>query len=193
MDYWTSFELDVAEDAALLEWILTTVRPTSPVWPDRIALVVFDFDGVMTDNSVQLGAGGTELVSVSRADGLGISRLRTAGVPMVVLSTETHPVVGERCAKLGLECHQGIADKPAALQALLRRRGIDASEVAYVGNDLNDLGCFEIVGFPVAVADAEPALQLRAALVLSRRGGHGAVREFCDLLLAHRDERADVA
>jgi YrbI family 3-deoxy-D-manno-octulosonate 8-phosphate phosphatase len=188
MDYWSSFELDSPDDVRLLEWILTSVRPPAARWPERIALVVFDFDGVMTDNSVALGAGGAETVSVSRGDGLGVARLRDAGMPMVVLSTETHPVVGERCAKLGLECRQGLADKAAALRGLLDERGIAASEVAYVGNDLNDLGCFELVGFPVAVADAEPALKVRAALVLSREGGRGAVRELCDLLLARRVE-----
>jgi YrbI family 3-deoxy-D-manno-octulosonate 8-phosphate phosphatase len=188
MEYWSSFELDSADDARLLEWILTSVRPPEARWPERIALVAFDFDGVMTDNSVSVGAGGVETVHVSRGDGWGIARLREAGMPMIVLSTEAHPVVGERCAKLGLECRQGLADKAAALRALLDERSIPASQVAYVGNDVNDLGCFELVGFPVAVADAEPALKTHAALVLSREGGRGAVRELCDLLLARSVE-----
>ena len=110
---------------------------------------------------------------------------------MIVLSTETHAVVAERCAKLGLECRQGLADKAAALRALLRERHVPASQVAYIGNDVNDLGCFDIAGLPVAVADAEPTVKMRAALVLSRNGGRGAVREFCDLLLMHQDERVD--
>jgi len=190
MDFWSAFELVDPEDAALLEWILTSARPTAAKLPDSIALVAFDFDGVMTDNSVRVGAGGVETVSVSRGDGWGVARLREAGVPIVVLSTEAHPVVGERCAKLGIECRQGLADKGAALRELLEERAIAAAQVAYVGNDVNDISCFELVGFPVAVADAEPAAKAKAALVLSHNGGRGAVREFCDLVLAHRGDGA---
>jgi YrbI family 3-deoxy-D-manno-octulosonate 8-phosphate phosphatase len=183
MDYWSSFQLDTMEDARLLEWILTRQRPHALAWPERIDLVVFDFDGVMTDNAVLLDDAGTESVRVNRGDGWGIARLRDAGVPMLVLSTETHPVVAARCKKLELECLQGLDDKAQTLAELLGERGIRPEHVAYVGNDVNDSGCFDLVGFPVAVADANPRLVARAALVLSRRGGEGAVREFCDLVL----------
>jgi N-acylneuraminate cytidylyltransferase len=185
MDYWSSFQLDSPEDARLLEWILTEFRPAAAPWPDRIELVVFDFDGVMTDNTVLVDDTGRESVRAHRGDGWGIARLRDAGVPMVVLSTEEHGVVAARCAKLRLECRRGLADKAAALAELLAERTIDPARVAYVGNDINDLGCFELVGFGVAVADAHPEVTARAAFVLSRRGGDGAVREFCDRMLAN--------
>ena len=88
-----------------------------------------------------------------------------------------------RCAKLGVECVQGSADKGAALRALLAERGVDPSRVAYVGNDVNDLDCLRLVGLPVVVADAHPSAAAVARVVLAHGGGGGAVREFCDLVL----------
>ncbi len=156
-------------------------------WPDRIDLVVFDFDGVLTDNRVLVSDDGGEAVLCDRGDGMGISLLRQRGVEMIVLSTETHPVVEARCRKLELTCRQGLADKAAALAAIIEERRIAAERVVYVGNDVNDLGCMERVGFSVAVADAHSSVLQQADLVLSRRGGRGAVREFCDQLLNHQE------
>lgn len=153
---------------------------------DGIALVVLDFDGVLTDNGVWISQDGAEMVRCDRSDGLGIAALTAAGMPVAVLSTETNPVVAARCRKLRIPCVQGVSDKAVALLDLLADRGVDASAVAYVGNDVNDLGCLRLVGLPVAVADAYPEVLKVATLVLSRPGGHGAVREFCDLLLAAR-------
>lgn len=186
MDYWSSFQLDAPEDAELLEWILgrPEYRLAEPL-PDPIALLVFDFDGVMTDNRVVVHDGGGESVVASRADGWGVARLHDAGVPMLVLSTETHPVVQARCDKLRLECHQGVDSKAAHLERLLDDRGIDPRHVVYVGNDVNDLGAFAAVGYSVAVGDAHPEIAAAARLVLSRPGGQGAVRELADLVLRH--------
>ena len=152
-------------------------------WPDRIDLVVFDFDGVMTDNRVLVFDDGGEAVLCDRSDGLGVSMLRKRGLEMAVLSTETHPVVEARCRKLGIACRQGLADKQAALLTLVRERQIGLENTIYVGNDANDLGCFDSAGFAIAVADAHPSALARADFVLSRPGGQGAVRELCDLLL----------
>lgn len=187
MGYWSSFQLDREEDADLLEWILRRpeYRPAHD-WPDPIELVVFDFDGVMTDNTVTVTTSGEESVTCHRGDGWGVQSLRRAGVPMVILSTEANPVVGARAAKLGVECRQGSADKASELAALLAERGVDPAHVAYLGNDVNDLGCLQLVGLPVVVADADPGVLGAARLVLTRRGGHGAVRELCDRLLAAR-------
>ena len=185
MDYWTSFQLDTPEDLELIEWVLG--RPeyaTAVAWPDPLELVVFDFDGVMTDNSVVVSGSGEEHVRCDRADGWGIARLRDAGVPMLVLSTEEHPVVAARCRKLGLEAHQGLDDKGAHLQQVLGERDIAPEAVVYVGNDVNDLACLRMVGLPVVVADAHPSVVPAAKLVLSRPGGRGAVRELCEALLA---------
>lgn len=154
-------------------------------WPTHVALVVFDFDGVMTDNTVYVNERGEEWIRCNRADGWGVARLFEAGVSMIVLSTEANPVVAARCRKLKLPCVQARDDKGAFLRAFLREREIPPSNVVYVGNDVNDLECLELVGHPVAVADAHPAVLAVAKTVLSRPGGNGAVRELCDRLLAH--------
>lgn len=152
-----------------------------------IDFVVFDFDGVFTDNAVWVTEdGGIELVRCSRADGLGISMLHQAGIPMYVLSTEVNPVVAARCRKLRLEVEHGIEDKGARLKELLGERGFDPSRVAYIGNDINDASCLELVGTAIVVADAHPDVIDLADHVLNHSGGYGAVREFCDALLAHR-------
>ena len=147
-----------------------------------LRLVVFDFDGVFTDNRVVVGEDGSEAVFCCRSDSLGLHRLRDVGVDMFILSTETNPVVAARAAKLDLPCLQGVDDKEAVLRTEIESRGIDLSDTAFVGNDINDANCLRIVGFPVVVSDAWLEVKSLAALVLSNRGGHGAVREFCDLV-----------
>ena len=152
-----------------------------------VAFVVFDFDGVMTDNRVLVAEDGRESVFCSRADGLGVQMLLRAGVGCLVLSTETNPVVSARAAKLGVECVQGLGDaKGEALRGILRDRTLDPAAVAYVGNDVNDIECLRQVGVPVCVADAWPAVRRAARFVTARRGGDGAVREVCDLVLEAR-------
>lgn len=189
MDYWSSFQIDTPEDLELCAWILERQAHRPPVaWPAALRLVVFDFDGVMTDNRVWVAQDGSEMVACSRADGLGLERLRQANVPMLVLSKELNPVVSARCAKLQIPCEQVIADKAAFLRALLDTRGIPPQSVAYVGNDVNDLECLRMVGLPVATGDAHRDVRSAARLVLSAPGGRGAVREFCDLVLAHLHE-----
>ena len=155
---------------------------------EGVTFVVFDFDGVMTDNRVLVAEDGRESVFCSRADGLGVQRLGRAGVGCLILSTEANPVVSARAAKLGVECVQGLGvdGKAAALRRILRGRGIDPASVAYVGNDINDVGCLGLVGVPICVADAWPAVRRAARYATARRGGDGAVREVCDLLLEAR-------
>ncbi len=149
-------------------------------------LVIFDFDGVFTDNKVFVFEDGREAVCCLRSDGLGLQRLRQVGVASLILSTETNPVVSARARKLKMECIQGCADKGAALQALAQERGLSLDRVAFVGNDINDAACLGMVGLPVVVADAYPEVAGLAALVLSRAGGQGAVRELCDMIWAAR-------
>lgn len=152
-------------------------------WPEQVALIVFDFDGVMTDNRLFVFEDGREAVICNRSDGWGIGCLRAAGIPAMVLSTEPNPVVAARCRKLQLPYQQNVSDKAVFLRELLDERGIDPAHVIFVGNDANDLECLELVGLPVVVADAQPVVLGAAKLVLSRPGGHGAVRELCDLVL----------
>ncbi|CAN5420757.1 N-acylneuraminate cytidylyltransferase [soil metagenome] len=148
-----------------------------------IDAVATDFDGVHTDDTVLIGQDGAEFVTVSRSDGMGVARLRAAGIPLLILSTETNPVVAARAGKLGVDVIQGSADKAAALSAWVVDRGIPFDRVAYVGNDVNDLGCFALVGWPIAVPDAHPLVLAAARLVLTARGGAGAVRELAELVL----------
>jgi 3-deoxy-D-manno-octulosonate 8-phosphate phosphatase (KDO 8-P phosphatase) len=145
-----------------------------------VRLVVFDFDGVFTDNRVWVDERGEEAVACSRADGLGLRRLAEAGVDALVLTTETVPVASARAAKLELECRQGVPDKLAALEQEAAERGVALAEVAYVGNDVNDAACLQAVGLAVVPADAWPEAREHARWVLERRGGEGCVRELCD-------------
>jgi 3-deoxy-D-manno-octulosonate 8-phosphate phosphatase (KDO 8-P phosphatase) len=153
----------------------------------RLRLVVLDFDGVLTDNRVIVLQDGTEAVLCNRSDGLGITAVRNLGVEFLVLSKEQNPVVQARCAKLRLPCISGCDDKVTRLRAETERLGIALEDVAYLGNDINDIPCLRVVGLPVCVADAWPAARKHARFVTQRRGGEGAVREFCDLLVEARD------
>lgn len=152
-------------------------------WPQTVSLVAFDFDGVFTDNRVWVTEDGKESVACHRGDGLGLAMLRARGVRMVVLSTESNPVVAARCMKLSLDCQHDLKDKAAALRSLAQERQIDLENVIYVGNDINDLECMEAAGYSVSPADAVPAALARADLVLQTRGGYGAVRELCELII----------
>jgi N-acylneuraminate cytidylyltransferase len=183
-------DIDTEADWRRAEWLLRDFdRPlVQPLarrpFPESPRLVVFDFDGVMTDNRVWVGEQGNELVACNRSDGLGLVKLRELGLDLFVLSTETNPVVGSRCRKLALPYEQGVRDKADRLRCLLHERGIASSDVIYVGNDVNDLDCMRFVGCGVAVADAHPDVRRVADLTLACAGGHGAVRELCDRLVA---------
>jgi N-acylneuraminate cytidylyltransferase len=194
MDYWASFQIDTPDDLDLCRWIVSRrareERPAGPAGlPKAPEIVVLDFDGVLTDNHVLVSETGTESVSCSRADSLGLDSLLAAGIPTVVLSTEANPVVSARCRKLGLECRQALRDKLPVLKDLLRERGIEPADAMYVGNDVNDLDCMRLVGWPVAVADAVSEVRAAARIVLGRRGGDGAVREICDRILEGMKQR----
>ena len=145
--------------------------------------VVLDFDGTMTDDRVTVDQDGRESVTVHRGDGLGIAALRRAGVDVVILSSERNPVVSARARKLQIPALTGIAHKGEALTRWCAEQGHDLRRTAFVGNDVNDLPCFELVGWPIAVADAHHAVRARARIVTAARGGHGAVREVASQLL----------
>ena len=161
-----------------------TVLPEDGEVARSVRLVVFDFDGVFTDNTVWTDDAGNEWVRSWRGDGLGLEKLRLTGIPMWVLSTEIHPVVGHRCQKLGIPCRQGLTDKQAALAELASEVGVLLSEVAYVGNDVNDAGCLRVVGVPIVVQDAHPDVLPLARYRTRTPGGFGAVREICEWLSA---------
>ena len=153
----------------------------------RIRGVVFDFDGVFTDNRVWVSEDGRESVACWRSDGLGLARVRLLGLPMAILSTEVNPVVLRRAEKLRLDCLHGLHDKATAFQELTASHGLQTSDFAYIGNDINDNQCLTIAGLAVIPADAHPAVRPLANLILANGGGRGAVREFFDLLCGARN------
>ncbi len=167
-------------EAKLLERRRQTVLRKLPSMPQAI---LFDFDGVFTDNKVMVDAEGGESVRCSRADGYGIGLLRQAGVAMAVISTEVNPVVARRCEKLQLPCLQGVDDKRAAVRDYIKKHQIAPEALIFVGNDWNDLPAFAEVGCRVAPADAEARVLQQADLILTHRGGDGAVRELAELVL----------
>lgn len=147
-----------------------------------IRAVVFDFDGVFTDNRVFVSEDGSESVACNRSDGLGISRLRTIGIEMLILSTETNPVVSQRAEKLKLPVIQSVEDKLSVLIAWSEKNNIPVDQIAYVGNDINDKDCLQTAGLSAVVADAFDEIRPFAKIILNKKGGQGAVREFCDLV-----------
>ncbi|MFG5720589.1 cytidylyltransferase domain-containing protein [Streptomyces murinus] len=150
---------------------------------DDIDAVVLDFDGTQTDDRVLIDSEGRELVSVHRGDGLGIAALRRSGLRMLILSTEQNPVVAARARKLKLPVLHGIDRKDLALKQWCEEQGIAPERVLYVGNDVNDLPCFTLVGWPVAVASAHDVVRGAARAVTTLPGGDGAIREIASWIL----------
>jgi len=155
--------------------------------------IVFDFDGVFTDNYVYVDSHGNETVRCSRADSYGINLLKVAKtkredlLDFFVLSTETNPVVTSRCKKMGIDCQSGVGNKDAFLQDWLRtnRPGTSSPElgVLYFGNDLNDLEVMSHVGASICPSDAHPEVKKIATFTLNSVGGQGFVREGIEFVL----------
>lgn len=159
----------------------------------KIHTIVFDFDGVFTDNFLTLDENGVESVRCSRADGLGISMLRNTiklkklDIDFFVLSTELNQVVLRRCEKLRIACHQGVIDKLKFLDSRFSDRNLMALKayegLIYFGNDLNDLQIMERCAYSFAPIDAHPRVLQAATHVLEHAGGHDFVRHGIELLL----------
>lgn len=160
--------------------ITAPAKPRPPLLPKRI---IFDFDGVFTDNKVYTAQDGTETVLCDRRDSLGLNMLKARGIEMFILSLETNPVVQARAAKLDIPVKGGCENKGAFLTQYFKDEGIDPADVIYMGNDLNDLEAMQMVGFAVAPSDAHPQILAVTDLVVAEPGGHGAVRALCEYLL----------
>ncbi len=179
---------------------MAPLQPDFEALPDNLIrdignakLVVFDFDGVFTDNRVYVAQDGTESVSCWRSDGLGLSKIRHLGIPVWVISTEVNPVVGVRCRKLQIDYIQACDDKFAALKVLAQKQGCTLKETVFTGNDINDQSCLDTVGLPIIVADAHPDIVERVRYITLNPGGRGAVREICDLIVfAHGQKRVNI-
>ena len=161
----------------------TTILLTS-----KIQLIVYDFDGVMTDNKVYVDQSGNETVQVNRADGLGIAEIKKLGIEQIIISTERNPVVTTRAKKLAIPCLQGIANKKDTLINYSKKNNIDLQTIVYVGNDINDKEAMEIVGYAFCPADAHKKILDISDNKLRTKGGDGVVRELFDLIIDTKGE-----
>lgn len=155
----------------------------------RVRLLALDVDGVLTDGRIHYSSAGEEIKSFSILDGLGIKLLRRAGIRVAVITARRSAMVDRRVAELGIEhCLQGREDKFEALQELLAELGLEPGEVAYMGDDLPDLRAILRVGLGLTVANASSEVARRAPWQSTARGGEGAVREACEMILRARGE-----
>ena len=178
------FEIDEPVDLLIAEILMREreLRTHISMLPDTIEAIVFDFDGVFTDNRVIVDQTGKEAVICDRGDGMGLSRLRKLDIPILVLSTEENPVVKARCQKLNIAFQYGIVNKKEALLTWLDQNKLSPDNVVFVGNDINDIDCLQTVGCSVVVNDAHPDVKRISRLILEKPGGRGAIRELSDLL-----------
>ena len=188
------FQIDEPGDLELIEGLAAVKRAGADhAILSEVRLLVLDFDGVMTDNKVLVSEDGAEAVWCHRGDGWGIAQLKQRGVKIIVISTESNRVVAARCRKLGLDFIQACSEKLPALKRVVDEHGLSRRQVAYVGNDVNDLECLQWVGVSIAVADSMPEVRAAAGLITSRSGGAGAVREVADWIIAELPEPQSAA
>lgn len=151
----------------------------------RVRLLCVDVDGVLTDAGMYYGPDGEVLKKFNTRDGMGLARVREAGVAVAIISGEDSAIVHARAAKLKIDdVYCDAANKRAAVDALCDKHDLALDQVAFIGDDLNDLSALESVGLACAVADAAEPVQAVAHYVTRRRGGDGAVREVCELLIS---------
>lgn len=155
----------------------------------KIKLLITDVDGVLTDAGMYYSAQGEELKKFNTRDGMGIALIRDIGIPTAIVTTENSEIVSRRAEKLQIEdVYLGTKDKSVALDELLVKYKLDVEEVAFIGDDLNDLPALKRVGLAVTVADGSQANKELAHYITQKNGGEGAVRELCDLIVdGHED------
>ena len=149
----------------------------------KINLIVYDFDGVMTDNKVYIDENGNEMVVVNRADGMGVSEIKKIGIEQIIISTEKNKVVSVRARKLDIPCAQGIDNKKDYLIDYCKKNNIDIENVAFVGNDINDKHAMTISGITLSPSDAHPSIVSISDHVLKSKGGDGVIREILDYIM----------
>ena len=148
----------------------------------KIKLIVYDFDGVMTDNKVYVDQFGKESVQVNRADGLGVSEIKKMGIKQIIISTEKNAVVSSRAEKLKIECLQGVDNKQIVLRDYCSQNKIPIETVAFVGNDINDLDAMEMAGYSFCPADAHRSIKEISDHIFQTNGGFGVIRELFEHL-----------
>jgi 3-deoxy-D-manno-octulosonate 8-phosphate phosphatase (KDO 8-P phosphatase) len=153
----------------------------------RTRALVLDVDGVLTDGRLYFDNQGNEMKAFCTRDGLGIRAVQRCGIQVALITGRQSQIVAKRAANLGIEhVYQGRNDKLNALHELLAATGLEAPELCYAGDDWVDIPVLDRVGLAVTVADADAVVKGHVHWITSRNGGHGAVREICDLILAAR-------
>ncbi len=183
-----SLQVDCPEDLELIEQIFKLgiqqkYKQTDLSMLSSVALIVFDFDGVMTDNTALVDQNGCEAVFCNRGDGLGLKQLKKNGIQLLVLSTEANPVVSARCRKLRLDCIQDCDDKIKVIKRIASERSLSPEQIAYTGNDVNDLECMKWVGVPIAPSDASYDVLNIAKLITPQKGGEGVIRQIAEWVI----------
>ena len=154
-----------------------------------IELVILDVDGVMTDGSLIMGDDGQEYKAFNSLDGHGLRMLQECGVTVAIITGRKSEVVNHRMNDLGITTiYQGYRDKTPAYEALLKDKNISDAQIAYIGDDVVDLPVMSRVGFSIAVQNAHPFVKKHADWITEASGGHGAVREACELFLSARGQ-----
>jgi len=182
-------EIDTPEDWAIAEVIASQksdeLKVNPSVYQGVFRAVIMDFDGVHTDDRVIVHEDGTEAVICSRSDGMGIEILRNKGVKLLILSREQNPVVQTRAKKLKLEIQNHVLDKFPALDAWRIKNNLEWHQIAYIGNDINDIECMRQCGMSFCPADAHTEAKNIATVTLKEDGGRGALRELSEFLLSN--------
>jgi YrbI family 3-deoxy-D-manno-octulosonate 8-phosphate phosphatase len=149
----------------------------------KLRTIIFDFDGVLTDNRVFCDSNGNEFVACSRADGLAFDVLKKLKYNLIILSTEKNPVVSARAKKLGIPVIQGVSNKKDELMRMEHDGSINLEHSMFVGNDLNDYRAMEVCGYRCCPFDSHPLIKEFSNVVLKTMGGHGVVREVAESVL----------
>ena len=153
-----------------------------PIKTRDIQLLVYDFDGVMTDSRVFVLPDGKEAVVCNRNDGLAVDIIRAKGIPQLILSTESNSIIQTRARKIGLPVINSAKDKKKCLIEHCRKHNVGPDKVVYVGNEINDLEVMKFVGCPVCPQDAHWRVKKIAKTILTKKGGEGVIRELADML-----------
>jgi YrbI family 3-deoxy-D-manno-octulosonate 8-phosphate phosphatase len=160
------------------------------IYPHKIVLLFLDFDGTLTDNKVMISEDGIEHVVCNRSDGWGIRLLKKQDIEVVCISSEKNPVVKERCKKLDIQCLDGIIKKGDHIIKTCKKKNIPLDNVAFIGNDLNDISALKAVGLPIVVNDAHFITKTYAKIVLNKKGGEGVVLEFLEIMFPFKTSPA---
>jgi len=181
MPVWKSCEIDDMEGFSICEYYMrhnNLINQPKINSLNNVELIVYDFDGVLTDNNVILSEDGIESVKVNRSDGLAVSIIKSLGIKQLILSKETNKVVSTRAVKLGIPVIRGIDNKKGTLISYCEQHNISLQNVIYLGNDINDLAVMEIVGYPLCPSDAYDEIKSISKIILNVAGGSGVVREL---------------